>query len=257
MSCEPYLDLISARLDDALTPEQAQQLSAHMQVCPACRAIAKDLENMHSALTGCEVPAPAQLSQQVMAQIRREKRTRRRTLRQLGALAACFVLCAGAYWLTGENLPAVGADLPIMVRTGTDEQTPLPYTADEPDSCSFTNEQVLSVSYSSAPEAPEAVILDSVQSLSDFAALFPQDDLSALTAAYGEEFFRDNRLLAVVVEEPSSSITHSIAEVTPDTVTVARRVPQAGDCDMALWLILAELNGAGTGDVLNVEFISK
>lgn len=250
MSCEPYLDLISARLDEPLTPEQAEQLNTHIRVCPACRAIARDLENIHSVLADCEVPAPAELSEQVMAQIRRQTRSRRRSLRQLGALAACLVLCVGAYWLTGENLPAVGGHLPLMARTGGEEQ---PVSGHVADSSTFTNEQHVRLSAMSTSFEPSAVLLDNTEGLSRFIARFPYDDLSTVVQPYDEEYFRTHRLLAVVLCEPSSSISHTITTLNETSVSVQRTVPPAGDCDVALWLIVAEVERAGPEQMLDVE----
>ena len=254
MSCEPYLDLISARLDEPLTPEQAEQLNTHLRACPACRSIARDLETIHSTLADCEVPAPAELAEGVMGRIRHRSRYRRRSLRQLGALAACLVLCVGVYRLTGENPPPVGGDLPQMVRTGGDEQ---PIAALASDGYVFTNEQHLRLSAMSTSFEPSADLLDNTESLSRFIARFPYDDLSAVVQTYDEEYFRDHRLLAVVVCEPSSSISHTITALNETDVTVQRTVPPAGDCDIALWLITAEVDGSGTGEMLDVEFISK
>lgn len=251
MNCDKYLDLISARLDGELTAQEEAELTAHLQTCPACRAIAEDLMGLHSALKDVgEVDAPKELSQNVMAQIKNEKqRTRRRFVRQLTGLAACLVLCVGI-------VRVADASISDMTRQ-RDLPTPLSLTDTEPDHYAFSNDQYLRVCYGSTPAAPTARIIASAQSLADFLAQFPQDDLSALTESYPEAFFRAGRLLAVVVEEPSGSNRHKLQEqgLLADSVTVIRQIPEAGDCDMAAWLILAEVGDSfSDGDLLAVTF---
>lgn len=108
----------------------------------------------------------------------------------------------------------------------------------------FTNDQYLPVTYGSTPEAPLARILGSEKSLDDFLAQFPEDDLSDLAGKYTADFFETGRLLAIVLEENSGSVRHTIDPqgVEGETVTVLRQVPEAGTCDMAAWLILAEMD---------------
>ena len=130
-------------------------------------------------------------------------------------------------------------------------------TSAEPVRYGFANEQYLRVCYGRTPQAPSAQILGSGESLAAFLAQFPADDLSQVSAAYGEEFFENNRLLAIVVEEGSGSVRHGLAPqgLERDRVTVLRQVPEEGTCDMAAWLILAEVDSSfRDGDTLWVVF---
>jgi len=253
MSCEQYLDLISARLDGELTQSEEAALTAHLNECSACRAIAQQMQGLHSALDCVgEVEAPAVLAQNVMAQIKKEKRhSRRRLVRQLAGLAACLVLCVGVVRITD----AANSERDRQ-RTAS-EPAPLALTRTEPDHYSFSNDQYLRVTYGSTPAAPAARIIGSAQSLSDFLAQFPENDLSALTESYPETFFRTGRLLTVLVEEPSGSNRHKLQEqgLLADSVTVIRQIPEVGTCDMAAWLILAEVDDSfSDGDLLAVSF---
>lgn len=273
MSCERYLDLISARMDGELTLLEESKLSAHLRECSCCRAIAEDLKGIRSALSQAETaPVPDALARQVMDQIQEETklrraadRQRRRTIRQLSALAACLVLCVGIVRLTplGKTEPGAGTaknpasagssaalgenDSPVAV-TETNDQTAGVYVAGnpagEPSHYLFCNDQYIRVSVASTLETPSAHILGSVQSLKNFVSLFPENDLSAATKQYGEEYFKTGRLLAVVLEEPSGSNRHRLAPqgLLSNSVTVIRQVPEVGTCDMATWLILAEVD---------------
>jgi len=257
MNCERYLDLISARLDGEVTVQEEAELTAHLQECPACRAIAQQMQGLHSALDCVgEVDAPAALAQNVMAQIKKEKRhSRRRLAHQLASLAACLVLCVTAWYaaLPNPNEP----DPQMLSEAWRTAPQPSALTRTEPDHYVFSNDQYLRVTYGSTPAAPAARIIGSAQSLSDFLAQFPENDLSALTEAYPEAFFRTGRLLTVLVEESSGSNRHKLQEqgLLADSVTVIRQIPEVGTCDMAAWLILAEVDDSfSDGDLLAVSF---
>lgn len=107
----------------------------------------------------------------------------------------------------------------------------------------FSNDQYLRVSWREELDTTTAVILGSTEELTDYLARFPDDDLSALTAAYDGDYFETGRLLALTVTEPSGSIRHTLAfqGLLWDQVTVERQVPEVGTCDLAAWLILAEV----------------
>ena len=223
MSCDRYLDLISARLDGPLSQQDEAELTAHLNTCPHCRAIADDLANIHSTLTDCTVTPPAELAEGVMKSIRGQRTARRRTFRQLGALAACLVLCVGLFALTRTK------DTPMDTPDVARHVEPFALSED----LTFTNVQRIRLNDAEAASLPTAALLDSA------------DSLPAVAQRYDADFFLTHRLLAVVVQEPSSSIAHTVTALTEDCVTVLRDVPQAGDSDMAQWLILAEVDGAG------------
>lgn len=245
MSCDKYLDLISARLDGPLSPEDEAQLTAHLNTCPQCRAIADDLAHIHSAMSGAAAVPPAELAQGVMKSIRAQRTTRKRTWRQLGALAACFVLCVGLFTLTRPETTENPAGVPDMAR----HVQPFALTGELP----FAGEQRIRLSGMSTSFEPTADLLGSAEDVSRCMARFPYNDLSDLTQAYDEDYFRTHRLLAVVVCEPSSSIGHTLSTLTEDSVTILRDVPEAGDTDVALWLMLAEVEGAGPKTTLTVQ----
>ena len=58
ISCDKALDLISASLDGALTPEETDTLEAHLHICGACRALRADLECLHQELPTLNAPCP-------------------------------------------------------------------------------------------------------------------------------------------------------------------------------------------------------
>ena len=74
---------------------------------------------------------------------------------------------------------------------------------------------------------------------------------------YDESFFLTNRLLAVVVQESSSSITHTVSELTEDSLTILRDTSVPGDNDHPRWLMLIPTQLAGPERTLTVELIDQ
>ncbi|MGO5023768.1 anti-sigma factor family protein [Lawsonibacter sp. LCP25S3_G6] len=130
---------------------------------------------------------------------------------------------------------------------------------EEGEARSFQNEQYLSVTYGATPQAPSAVILGSVQSLTDYLAAFPEDDLTAVAESYDAAYFETGRLLAVVVETGSGSNSFTLAEdgLDAEQVVLEENRPQEGTCDMAAWLIVAEVGTEfSEGETLEVSVVT-
>ncbi len=104
----------------------------------------------------------------------------------------------------------------------------------------FEETQTFQVTLSAGAEAPSAVILGSVQSLTDFLSAFPGDDLSLVTEAYGEDYFKSGRLLAVLVEAEGGD-QFVLSQVTDERVFLTRQQSQTGAEDGSVWLILAQV----------------
>lgn len=100
ITCDEALELISARLDGALSPDGEAALEAHLAQCPACGALLADLEEIHAALDGAEeVPPPADLKDKIMAAVAREQvvplpapKKRSPNWRAWGSIAAVLAL---------------------------------------------------------------------------------------------------------------------------------------------------------------------
>ena len=102
MACDQFLELLSARLDGALTEAEEQELEEHLAACPDCRAVGAQLSALQGAFPELEeVPAPEGFTQGVMDRIRAEKKViplfKCPQFRALAGLAACLVLVAGLY----------------------------------------------------------------------------------------------------------------------------------------------------------------
>lgn len=72
--CERALELISLGLDGVRTAEESRELAEHLETCPACRSLARDLEELHTAIPELEEEVPAGFRQAVMDRVRQEGR---------------------------------------------------------------------------------------------------------------------------------------------------------------------------------------
>lgn len=160
LSCEEALERMSQALDGPLPLEAQQELEAHLDQCPACRASYEVLFQMEHALQDLgETPAPAELSSNVMAQIRAETVKPRRSAprwsrakwQNWAGLAACVALCIGVYLGTGlENAgQTVSADPGESAPSS--QTSPAPQTRDLPD---LSEDLPAQADESPAPERP-------------------------------------------------------------------------------------------------------
>ena len=166
----------------------------------------------------------------------------------------------------GECAPADAPGAPSADPAPDVSEEPMPA---EPAHYRMGNQQVIRVHYGATP-APGAQIVGSVESLKEYLSGFdslmwdgegntiPIAELEALTANYTEEYFRTHRLLCVVIESGSGSNRYEFAPqgLYRDSVTVLEHIPEVGTCDMAAWLLIAEVDTMfDDGDILEVNFI--
>lgn len=144
LDCEQALELISAKLDGALTAEESAQLEEHLAACPACRALLADFEELHMELPRLAAQPPADLKDNIMAEVRGSKVTpfqgkkKQWRWRSLASLAAVLVLVLvgsnalrqwdGAASRTAQA-PAAGAD--VAVAQDTDNPAPAAIAPEE------------------------------------------------------------------------------------------------------------------------------
>ena len=268
MEHDKYIERMSAALDGELSAAERRELDAHLAECPRCAALFRELAEQSAALRSLECEAPEGLRDRIMAGLPgREgaaplRRPDRRRWAGIAACAALVIAIGGAAALhglgTSDGPDPRGAYAAPSGEPMTIAETPGGLSLETPDQAlAFTHSLYLRVTYGATPEAPSARIIGGADALADFLERFPEDDLSALAGAYGDSFFEEERLLAVVLEEPSGSIRHELDPegLTLERVTVLREVPEAATDDMAAWLILAEVGPEFEGDsALEVVF---
>lgn len=73
--CEEYIQLISAAVDGALSPQEEARLTSHLVNCPECRALLSDLQTLHAQLSDLPpVQPPEGLSQRVMEAVEADRK---------------------------------------------------------------------------------------------------------------------------------------------------------------------------------------
>lgn len=98
LDCDQALELLSAKIDGALTAEESAALEEHLAACPACRALLADFESLHTELPRLAAQPPAGLKDDIMAAVRQSKVTpfqgkqKQWRWRSLASLAAVLVL---------------------------------------------------------------------------------------------------------------------------------------------------------------------
>ena len=128
-NCEDSLEQISRGLDGDLTPQEQTALEEHLAAYPQCRALARELTELHQLMGELEeTPAPDTLAPSVMAAIRREKKPvplgLRPWFRTVGGLAACAVICLGLYAFN-PGLLSGSSEVPGQ-QSGTSQSQPAP-----------------------------------------------------------------------------------------------------------------------------------
>jgi hypothetical protein len=106
MNCSQYIEAIQELAEGTLGPIRRAELQTHLDSCDACRALAADLQKIHTAAGSLgDLKAPDHVWWRIAAQLREEKRVsarppvRHRSFAGL-ALAASLVLVVGAsLWL--------------------------------------------------------------------------------------------------------------------------------------------------------------
>lgn len=129
-NCDEYLELISARLDGALSPEENTRLEEHLAGCPDCRALAEELSALHAAVAALPpVAPPPDLAGRVMEAVRADntipfvpgeaKARARRRNQWLATAAVLAVILVGAGalrpWMAGGNTSAPSADTAMAI----------------------------------------------------------------------------------------------------------------------------------------------
>lgn len=98
MDCGSMLELLSASLDGELTPAEEELLRAHLDACPACRALREELAGVRGACGGPEVLPPAQLKARILENLPPQRAAKAHPWRRWGTLAAALALVAMAAW---------------------------------------------------------------------------------------------------------------------------------------------------------------
>lgn len=122
MTCDQIYELLSAKLDGALTDAEQTQLQAHLDACEDCRRLYDAMFSIEVQTKALEQPAPEGLKRGVMYRIRQETgavKTRKRRFwgvgTGLGLAAAVLVMMVGA--------GIIRVPKPVRSQTRTEDQS--------------------------------------------------------------------------------------------------------------------------------------
>jgi len=100
------------------------------------------------------------------------------------------------------------------------------------------------------PRSPVCTIISSVDELNRYSGnlyngAFWETEYSDKTAKYNDNFFTDNFLVIVFLEEISGSNRHNVESVDEyGNIVIEQLIPEIGTSDMATWNIIIELNNS-------------
>ena len=175
MNCEQIYELLSARLDGALSAEDEARLQAHLDACPDCRRLYEAMASIEEKTAELAVPAPEGLKRGVMYRIRQESGKQKKKR---------------GYWGAGTGFGLIAAVLVLLVGTGV-IRLPRPQTAAKASAGGAT------VSHSSpSAEKPAQPAEETL------AFALPQADGSDSSTGY---FFSPGSLIASAVQAPGST----------------------------------------------------
>jgi len=81
-------------------------------------------------------------------------------------------------------------------------------------------------------------------------------ELASAFANYTDDFFANNFLVMILLEENSGSITHNVEKIDNNgNIFISRFIPEMGTADMAKWYILIELENKFKRETFNVIFM--
>ena len=175
MNCEQIYELLSARLDGALSAEDEARVQAHLDACPDCRRLYEAMASIEEKTAELAVPAPEGLKRGVMYRIRQESGKQKKKR---------------GYWGAGTGFGLIAAVLVLLVGTGV-IRLPRPQTAAKASAGGAT------VSHSSpSAEKPAQPAEETL------AFALPQADGSDSSTGY---FFSPGSLIANAVQAPGST----------------------------------------------------
>lgn len=218
MDCDKYIELLSARLDGALTEEEERELEEHLAACPDCRAVGAQLFALQGAFPELEeFPAPEGFTRGVMDRIRAEEPKKVIPLfkcpqfRALAGLAACLVLVVGLY---GASQQKKQADWDIAVRSFNKDAL----TAEE--ECPQVNASLADPELADAPQIASyaAPVPEDSGTIEGMQKAAPNADADGLTGdwAYAEAVLTLDRM-----PEGGWELIPPETPVSPDGLTVS------------------------------------
>lgn len=207
MECDRYWELLSARLDGALSEAEEQELEAHLASCPDCRALLEELKELRESFDALgEEEAPEGFAQGVMDRIRASEAPKiiplwkRPQVRALAGLAACLVLVVGIYSASRPRYWDKTVKMDVTARSFNQDALA------EGEECPQVNADLVSPEAADAPQiasyaAPSPAQADISAGTAGLEKTVPEDGLSLEATEIGPKYSMDQGAeLALTVE---------------------------------------------------------
>jgi len=110
--------------------------------------------------------------------------------------------------------------------------------------------QYIRVGSGSGPRTPTSTVISSVNELNQYSGNFNRasswnTEYTNVIAKYNNNYFANNFLVMVLLEESSGSNRHKVERVDRDgNIFIQRIEPEIGTADMATWNIIIELDNS-------------
>lgn len=112
------------------------------------------------------------------------------------------------------------------------------------------NVQYIRIGSGFGPRQPSCTIISSVSELAQYTSNFNQmafweTEYAGAILKYNDNYFADNFLVIVLLEENSGSNRHKVESVDRNgDIVIEQLIPEIGTSDMATWSIIIELNNS-------------
>lgn len=242
--CDKYIEWISAWLDGALSPAEARELEDHLTQCPECRALARDLKEIHdtlAALPGAQPPAG--LTERILASLPPDnvvplpvKKGAYPWVRWAASAAALALVLLGAW-----GMREVG-------RTKTADSTPEAAFFQTADALSAENREPLYEAETTSLPPDDALLKTSLRTAGTAAAGVEEGPTTEGSETVSDNDFFDEIKESSPVPEPASEATPALASVFLPTTDAYVNGAPALTPRQALELLLEERNFSGYDD---------
>lgn len=132
---------------------------------------------------------------------------------------------------------------------------------DKPVTYGIEAQYVRTNGYVDGAEYPQTALVTSTEELKEYIEshkdkyYMKSAEFNDAVEKYNDNWFNFHKLMIVLLEESSGSVSHGVTSVTNRSVTINRTVPEVGTCDMAEWHIFIEYpETANISDNFSVEF---
>lgn len=112
MNCYEFLPLLSGHIDQVNTAEEEQALQEHLRSCPECCALLVQMEQNDRLLRSSMLPPPADLTDRIMKEVRKNKKNRANKPAIISAVVSGLTVAAvmTLVFFGKTMLPAQSAD---------------------------------------------------------------------------------------------------------------------------------------------------